>query len=160
MTPGLPSAPPWLLLSAKTLSYAVNMAALRWAKQHGFDDVVFVTSDNQVLEAPTSTLVLMSVPAEGPPKLITPTLKTGILPGTTQGAAFAAAEGAGWDLGYGPLSPDDVLAADHAWLLSSVRLASPISRVDQSPKEVSEHYTAQLMDFLAQDLAETYPSEP
>ncbi|GAA4828053.1 aminodeoxychorismate lyase [Garicola koreensis] len=151
---------PWLLLSAKTLSYAVNMAALRWAKQHGFDDVVFVTSDNKVLEAPTSTLVLMTVAADGPPKLITPTLKTGILPGTTQGAAFAGAERAGWELGYGPLTPEDVRSADHAWLLSSVRLASPISRVDQAAKDVSEHYTSQLMDFLAQDLAETYPAEP
>ncbi|MBB3668108.1 branched-subunit amino acid aminotransferase/4-amino-4-deoxychorismate lyase [Garicola koreensis] len=102
----------------------------------------------------------MTVAADGPPKLITPTLKTGILPGTTQGAAFAGAERAGWELGYGPLTPEDVRSADHAWLLSSVRLASPISRVDQAAKDVSEHYTSQLMDFLAQDLAETYPAEP
>lgn len=150
---------PWLMLSAKTLSYAVNMAALRWAKQRGFDDVVFVTSDGQVLEAPTSTLVLMSVSEDGPPTLTTPTLKTGILPGTTQGAAFAAAEQAGWNLAYGPITPAQVLEADHAWLLSSVRLASPISRVDGTEMEVSDRYTAQLMDLLAQDLASTYPAE-
>lgn len=151
---------PWLLLSAKTLSYAVNMAALRFAHRHGFDDVVFVTSDHQVLEAPTSTLVLMTVSDDGEPKLITPTLRTGILPGTTQGAVFAGAEQAGWELGYGPITPEQVKDADHAWLLSSVRLASPIERVDQTPMAVSEHYTAELMKFLAQDLAETYPEEP
>ena len=150
---------PWLMLSAKTLSYAVNMAALRWAKQHGFDDVVFVTSDGQVLEAPTSTLVLMTLSEDGAPTLITPTLKTGILPGTTQGAVFAGAERAGWKLGYGPVTPEQLKDADHAWLLSSVRLASPVNRVDETEKPVSERYTADLMDFLAQDLAETYPVE-
>lgn len=150
---------PWLLLSAKTLSYAVNMAALRWAEQHGYDDVVFVTSDGQVLEAPTSTLVMMSTGEDGVPRLTTPTLKTGILPGTSQGAVFTAAERAGWKLGYGPVTPEELKAADHAWLLSSVRLASPIHRIDETEMAVDEAHTRQLMEFLAEDLAQSYPRE-
>ena len=49
---------PWLLAGAKTLSYAINMAALRHADSHGAGDVVFVSSDGYILEGPRSTVVI------------------------------------------------------------------------------------------------------
>ena len=59
---GLPAtgvdAMPWLLASAKTLSYAVNMSALRHAARQGAGDVIFVSSDGYVLEGPRSTVVI------------------------------------------------------------------------------------------------------
>lgn len=120
---------PWLLMGAKTLSYAVNMAALRHARKLGADDVIFVSSDGRVLEGPTST-VLLAVREGDRKRLITPMLETGILPGTTQGAIFTAAEAAGWDLGYGPLEPQHLIQADAVWLVSSVRLLAPVNSLD------------------------------
>ncbi len=120
---------PWLLMGAKTLSYAVNMAALRHAKKLGADDVIFTSSDGIVLEGPTSTVLIAH--RDGDTKrLITPTLETGILPGTTQGAIFAAAREAGWELGYGPLTPENLLDAEGVWLVSSVRLLTPVNSID------------------------------
>ncbi|TPX00321.1 aminodeoxychorismate lyase, partial [Schumannella luteola] len=86
---------PWLLAGAKTLSYAMNRAALREAARRGADDVLFVSSDGYLLEGPTSTLVLRTGP-----RLITPRVDLGILAGTTQADLFAWAEAAGFPTGY------------------------------------------------------------
>lgn len=124
---------PWLLMGAKTLSYAVNMAALRHAHSLGADDVIFTSRDELVLEGPTSSVLLAHISDDsGVPvkRLITPHLDTGILPGTTQGALFAAARAAGWELGYGPVTPEDLLDADAVWLISSLRLLAPVNTID------------------------------
>ena len=129
---------PWLLLGAKTLSYAVNMAALRHAHRQGADDVIFISADGRVLEGPTSTVLLAHLETSDDGaggvrtvrRLITPQLDSGILPGTSQGALFKAAKAAGWELGYGPLEPRDLLEADAVWLISSIRLLAPVNRID------------------------------
>jgi 4-amino-4-deoxychorismate lyase len=126
---------PWLLLGAKTLSYAVNMAALRYAHTHGADDVIFTSADGKVLEGPTSTVLIAHAEKDDAgrltlKRLVTPQLDSGILPGTSQGALFAAAKEAGWELGYGPLEPEDLFDADAVWLISSVRLLTPVNHVD------------------------------
>jgi len=146
---------PWLLLGAKTLSYAVNMAALRYAHKQGADDVIFLSSDGRVLEGPTSTVLLAHVKSDdGTPvkRLITPQLDSGILPGTSQGALFAAAKAAGWELGYGPLEPQDLLDADAVWLISSVRLLAPVNTIDGKQigtPAVQKELTAELSGLFA-----------
>ncbi len=129
---------PWLLLGAKTLSYATNMAALRYAHKQGADDVIFTSSDGRVLEGPTSTVLLAHLETSDDGagatrtvrRLITPQLDSGILAGTSQGALFTAAKAAGWELGYGPLEPQDLLDADAVWLISSIRLLAPVNHID------------------------------
>jgi len=146
---------PWLLLGAKTLSYAVNMAALRHAQKQGADDVIFTSGDGKVLEGPTSSVLLAHITDDdGAPvkRLITPNLDSGILPGTTQGALFAAAKEAGWELGYGPVEPADLLDADAVWLISSLRLLAPVKSIDGTEigtPGVRARLTAELGALLA-----------
>ena len=137
------SRAPWLLLGAKTLSYAVNMAALRYAREHGADDAIFTSSDGKVLEGPTSTVVLARE-HNGVRTLLTPERKSGILAGTTQDALFKAAEAAGWELGYGPLVPEDLFAADGVWLASSIRLLVPVRSIDGRELPFSESLNTEL----------------
>ena len=120
---------PWLLGGAKTLSYAVNMAALRHAHARGADDVVFTSLEGRLLEGPTSTVVWA---AGG--ELRTPPLDTGILPGTTQARLFARAADAGWATAVVPGTVDDLHAADAVWLLSGVRGAAVVRLLDGVPR--------------------------
>ena len=118
---------PWLLPGAKTLSYAINMSARRYAEANGADDVIFVGTDGEVLEGPTATVVL----ARGRTLVTTPT--DGILPGVTVKRLFRDAAAAGWQTSVEPLRPADLHAADGTWLRSGVRLLAPVVAVDGAP---------------------------
>ncbi|MCB1265495.1 MAG: aminodeoxychorismate lyase [Mycobacterium sp.] len=121
---------PWLLAGAKTLSYAVNMAALRHAAARGADDVVFVSSDGYVLEGPRSTVVIAVGGADGRPCLLTPPPWWPILRGTTQQALFEVARDAGYDCDYQALRPADLAAAQGVWLVSSITLSARVNTLD------------------------------
>ncbi|GAA2054488.1 aminodeoxychorismate lyase [Williamsia deligens] len=112
---------PWQLLGAKTLSYATNMAAQRYAASQGADDVIYVSSEGQVLESPRSTVVALHGDT-----LSTPPVENGVLPGTTQQALFAAAESEGLETAIRPLRVADLIVADGVWLISSVTLATRV----------------------------------
>lgn len=146
-----PERSPWLLTGAKTLSYAVNMAALRYARAHGADDVVFTSADGYLLEGPTSTVLIVRTGADGTRRLLTPLRQKGILAGTSQAVIFAAAGAAGWELGYGPLVPADLEGADGVWLVSSVRGVLPVRAVDGVEIPVDHALTLELQAHLDAD---------
>jgi 4-amino-4-deoxychorismate lyase len=133
---GLPAAGvdamPWLLAGAKTLSYAINMAALRHAARHGAGDVIFVSSEGYVLEGPRSTVVIAADPetSGANPCLLTPPPWYPILRGTTQQALFEVARAKGYDCDYRSLRVADLFAAQGVWLVSSMTLAARVHTLD------------------------------
>ena len=124
---------PWLLAGAKTLSYAVNMAALRHAERQGAGDVIFVSSEGHVLEGPRSTVVIATEGDGGTPCLLTPPPWYPILRGTTQQALFEVARNKGYDCDYRILRPADLYAAQGVWLVSSITLAARVHTLDGKP---------------------------
>jgi 4-amino-4-deoxychorismate lyase len=140
---GAPARAPWLLLGAKTLSYAVNMAAIREAKRRGADDAIFVSSDGVVLEAPTASLILR---IDG--SYVTPAPTGGILHGTTQVSAFSWLDEQNLPTAYRDIPTEDVHRADAAWLVSSIRLAAPITEIDGTPLALDADFTARLNEYL------------
>ncbi|WP_041631285.1 aminodeoxychorismate lyase [Corynebacterium terpenotabidum] len=130
-------AAPWALVGAKTLSYAANMAALRYARAHGLDDVIFTAADDgegsdRVLEGPTSTVIAVR-DRDGVREILTPLPEVGVLPGTTQAALFRSAGDAGWTCREAPLTVADLFDADGVWLLSSVRRYARVTALDGTP---------------------------
>lgn len=120
----------WLLPGAKTLSYAVNMAALRHAERHGAGDVVFVSTDGYILEGPRSTVLIATSSSDDNPCLLTPPPWYPILRGTTQQALFEVARDHGYDCDYHALRPADLIAAQGVWLVSSITLAARVHTLD------------------------------
>jgi 4-amino-4-deoxychorismate lyase len=120
---------PWLLQGAKTLSYALNMAALRYVRARGADDAIFVSTEGQVLEGPNSTLV-----AKFGDRLVTPPSDLGILAGTSQGRLFRWAHERGLATAYDRLKVDDLESADMLWVCSSGRLVVPVRTLDAKPR--------------------------
>lgn len=116
---------PWLLLGAKTLSYSVNMAAQREARRRGAEDVIFTSTEGYVLEGPTSNVIV----ARGG-TLYTPPPANGILPGTTQGDVFRAAERGGWRTEVKQLKVDELGGGDALMLASSVRKLTRVHTLD------------------------------
>ncbi len=116
---------PWQLLGAKTLSYATNMAALRYAAGQGYDDVIYLSSEGAVLEGPRSTVITVTGTT-----MVTPPAEIGILPGTTHGAIYELAVKEGWTTRAQTLTRADLIAADSVWLVSSVALAARVRSIN------------------------------
>lgn len=122
---------PWLLAGAKHLSYAVPMAAQRFAQAAGVAEVLWVSADGEVLEGTTSTLVAVVDGRAWTP----PPAELGLLAGTTAAALARLAERAGLADGITErrLALDELRAADEAMLVSSIRGVAPLIRLDGQP---------------------------
>jgi branched-subunit amino acid aminotransferase/4-amino-4-deoxychorismate lyase len=116
---------PWstgALASAKSTSYAENMAAQDAAVAAGADDALLVAGDGTVLEAPTANVWWR----EGD-TLFTPSLDLPILAGVTRGLLLELAERETVEDVF-PLAR--LLAADEVFVCSSIREVMPVASVD------------------------------
>ena len=123
---GLRAEAPWLLGGVKSTSYAVNMAALRTAAAAGAQDAVLVSSDGEVLEAPTATCAwvrggrLVTPPPDG----------VGILPGTTMEVVLELCDGLGVPHEVRRGAVEELRGADEVLLTGSIRGVAPVVELD------------------------------
>ncbi len=119
---GVTYAPTRLLDGVKSLSYAANMLATRIAREEGADEALLVTPHGRVLEAPTSSFFAVLA---GEDALVTPPLSDHILDSITR-RRLVGLTGAVERV----LTRDDVAGASEAFLASSLREVTPVSRID------------------------------
>lgn len=134
---------PWLLQGAKTLSYAINKAALREADRRGADDVIFVSTDGFVLEGPNSTVIAL---IDG--VYVTTPSTLGVLEGTTQGAFFTDATARGAAVEYRAFTLDELKRASAVWLASSGRQIAPVVTLDGVALPGDPGFTAAAIERL------------
>ncbi len=123
---GLRTTAPWLLGGVKSTSYAVNMAAQREARRLGVDEAVFVSTDGEVLEAPTATAAWV---VDG--RLVTPPPEgVGILPGTTMAVVLDGCAELGIPAEVRRGTVAELRAADEVLLAGSVRGVAAVVELD------------------------------
>jgi 4-amino-4-deoxychorismate lyase len=132
--------PPWSLSAAKTLSYAENLAARRWASAQGADDLIWLSTEGRVLEAPTASVVWL----RGDTLHTVPPAGTGILPGTTAAHLLA---NAGLRSAESLIGRAELAEADAIWLTSSLRGLAEVVTLDGHPRRPAP-LTAHLLEVL------------
>ena len=134
---------PWLLGGVKSLSYALNMAALREAVRRGAEDALWIARDGTVLEAPTATVIWN----RGRRLSTTPVGGTGILPGTTMAALFDAARADGFETAVERTTLADLVAAHGIWLVSAIRGVTEVVELDGDVRMAQSALSGQLNHF-------------
>ncbi|MFT4216875.1 MAG: aminotransferase class IV [Micropruina sp.] len=133
----------WLLGGAKLLSYAVNAAAKREAGRQGDDDALFVSADGYALEGPTAAVIVLR---DGT-LTTTPPGVTGILDSVTARQILAGAAAEGVPARHGLIRVDDLFTADGVWMVSSIRGACPVVRLDGHDLPVDADWHRRVTDW-------------
>jgi branched-chain amino acid aminotransferase len=130
-------SPTELLDGAKSLSYAANMLATRLARERGFDEALFVTSDGRVLEAPTATFFWVGDDGV----LRTPPLRERVLDSITRRALLGRLE-----VEESVCRRDDAVSCREAFLASTAREVQGVDAIEghelASPGPVTRHAAA------------------
>jgi branched-chain amino acid aminotransferase len=113
-------SPTRVLDGVKSLSYAANMLAGRLARERGFDEALLITPHGRVLEAPTSSIFWVK---DG--DLLTPPLDEHILASITRKLVIEVSGAV-----ERPCTLEELLAADEAFLASTVREVQPVAAID------------------------------
>lgn len=135
--------PPWSVSAAKTLSYAENFAARRWAARQGADDLIWLSTEGYVLEAPTASVVWLT----GDTLCTVPPAAAGILPGITAAHLLSVAPSVGLRPAERMITLAELAAADTIWLTSSLRGPAEVTSLDGVPRARSP-WTPRLLDLL------------
>jgi branched-chain amino acid aminotransferase len=139
-------SPTRVLDGVKSLSYGANMLAGRLAREQGFDEALLVTPHGRVLEAPTSSIFWIK---DG--ELLTPPLSEHILASITRALVIDV-----WGAREQVCTLEELLAADEAFLASTVREVQQIAVIDEhefaGASPVSERIAAAVADRIAAEL--------
>ncbi len=114
--------------AAKTLSSLVGVLASRWAQGAGADEALLLDAEGRLAEATTANVFVL---LDG--VWCTPPVQAGILNGITRQTLLALCNAKGIAACERPLWPDELAAAQAAFLCSSVRELVPLVRFAGQP---------------------------
>lgn len=130
------------LVGLKTLPFTENIECLKLAHEEGFDEGVRFNLSGEVAESATSNLLLK---IDG--RWLTPSLASGCLPGITRELALQ------WfDIQEGTVTQEDLENAQSIYLISSLRVAQPVSFLGERALVIDTRLREELLHLMAQDI--------
>jgi len=127
-------------IGIKSLPYTANLFLLTTARDQGCDEVIRIDSKGHVSEGAVSNVVFR---ING--QWMTPALTSGCLPGIVREVCIA-------ELGVqeAVLLKEDIEQADAGFLLSSLKLAQPISHIGDRKLEIVRDFAEQVSKCMAE----------
>lgn len=126
----------------KVLPFTENIECLKLAHDEGFDEGVRFNLSGVVSESATSNLLLKI-----DDQWVTPNLASGCLPGITRELALQ------WfDIGERVVTQEDLGNAESIYLISSLKVAQPVSLLEGRSLEIDTQIRQELVDRMAQDI--------
>lgn len=126
----------------KILPFTENIECLKLAHDEGFDEGVRLNLSGVVSESATSNLLLKI-----DDRWVTPNLASGCLPGITRGLALE------WlDVEESVVTREDLENAKSIYLLSSLKVAQPVSLLEGRSLEIDTQIRQELVDRMAQNI--------
>lgn len=127
----------------KKFPYDERFEILESAKDQGFDDSILFNRKNEVTETAVSNLVLRISD-----QWVTPPITAGLLPGVVRGIAIEEC-----GVKVRPIHISEIADMESAFLLSSLRLAQPISHIGEMKLKIGEAS----LELKAQIIASSKP---
>ena len=130
----------------KTLSYVDAVQGQRQALQSGFDDALYLTPAGNI-----ACSSIANVWARFGSDLVTPPVTDGVVSGVMRGWILENAAQSGLKVSERSLSLEDVAKADGVFLTNSLRLAVPVSAIDDMTFEsgLPPELSAMIGDLLS-----------
>ena len=136
----------------KTISYAENVRALAFAHERGASEAIFCNTRDDLCEATGSNVFLVQHGS-----LSTPAADSGCLLGVTRALVIELCAEEGMPCVERAVRPDELCAADEAFLTSSTREVQPVSRANDvnlpaAPGPVTTRIADAFRALVARDL--------
>jgi branched-chain amino acid aminotransferase group I len=116
------------LATLKSTCYLENILAKQEAKATGSDESLILNEKGNLAEASSSNIFLVDQEA-----LITPSLKSGILPGVTREVVLGIARSMGIKTIERDIKPEKLLEADEAFITNSIIEIMPLTYINSKP---------------------------
>ena len=127
----------------KQFPYDDRFEILESAKDEGFDDSILFNKKNEVTETAVSNLVMRIAD-----QWVTPPITSGLLPGVVRGIAIEECS-----VKVRPVHISEIPDVQSAFLISSLRLAQPISHIGEMKLKIGEAS----LELRAQIIASSKP---